>query len=76
MVQDGHLWYVAFIVVSFSLLSLNILNLGFVLLMQWSDHFFFSQPLTPFTAERKERESIIFHSKNILALLLLEVRDL
>ena len=47
--------------------------------MQWSDHlfiFFFSQPLTHFTTERKERESIIFHNKNILALLLLDVRDL
>lgn len=38
--------------------------------------FFFSQPLTHFTTERKERESIIFHNKNILALLLLDVRDL
>lgn len=60
MVQDGHLWYVAFIVVSFSLLSLNILNLWFVLLMEWSDHFFFSQNPLPLSQQREKRESQLF----------------
>lgn len=61
MVQDGHLWYVAFIVVSFSLLSLNILNLWFVLLMEWSDHFFFLKTPYPFH-NREKRERVNYFS--------------